>query len=190
MKKLIIKAHPSSKCFTHKIVATYVKGSKESNNEIEIIDLYEEKNHQDFLKFEDKKLITEDWKTKIFQQKILEADELIFVFPIWWWDAPAIMKNFFDVNFSSGFAFKYESKKAIWLLKWKKATVIATCDAPWFFYKFFLLPLNIWSFWSIYRLWFCWIKMNNFILFDKMHKRNKDNKEKLLNKIYKLAIKN
>jgi NAD(P)H dehydrogenase (quinone) len=42
------------------------------------------------------------------QEKILWADEIVLVFPIWWGDMPAIMKNWMDCNFMSGFAFKYE----------------------------------------------------------------------------------
>jgi NAD(P)H dehydrogenase (quinone) len=40
-----------------------------------------------------------DETTKKIQAKITWADELIFIFPIWWGDAPAIVKNFIDCNF-------------------------------------------------------------------------------------------
>lgn len=56
----------------------------------------------------------------------MNADELVFVFPIWWGDAPAILKNFIDCNFHSGFAFRYENGRPIGLLKGKSARIIAT----------------------------------------------------------------
>jgi len=42
------------------------------------------------------------------QKKMSKADEYIFIFPVWWGGMPAILKNFFDTNLSSGFAFEYE----------------------------------------------------------------------------------
>ena len=41
------------------------------------------------------------------QEKITTADELVFVFPIWWVNMPAILKNFFDTILTGGFAFQY-----------------------------------------------------------------------------------
>ena len=49
--------------------------------------------------------------------KIKEADEIVFCFPVWWGDAPAILKNWLDYNFTSGFAFKYDPIGVIKLLK-------------------------------------------------------------------------
>jgi putative NADPH-quinone reductase len=43
---------------------------------------------------------------------------------------PAIMKNFFDSNFLTGFAFKYENGKSVGLLKGKNARIIATSGGP------------------------------------------------------------
>jgi len=44
---------------------------------------------------------------KIIQKKIKNSQEIILIFPIWWGGMPAIMKNFFDTNLTSGFSFKY-----------------------------------------------------------------------------------
>jgi putative NADPH-quinone reductase len=68
----------------------------------------------------------QDPVTKAIQEKILAANELVFIFPIWWGDAPAILKNFIDCNFHSGFAFRYENGKSVGLLKGKSARIIAT----------------------------------------------------------------
>jgi NAD(P)H dehydrogenase (quinone) len=54
------------------------------------------------------KVLNEDPNRKLFQEKIKNSDELIFVFPIWWGNMPAIMKNFFDTNFEAGFAYKFQ----------------------------------------------------------------------------------
>jgi putative NADPH-quinone reductase len=44
---------------------------------------------------------------KSIQEKIKNSEELIFVFPVWWGSMPAVMKNFFDSVFITGFAFEY-----------------------------------------------------------------------------------
>jgi putative NADPH-quinone reductase len=51
---------------------------------VEILDLYNTDLEQDFLRFEDPKKMGEDPVTKKIQEKILAADELVFIFPIWW----------------------------------------------------------------------------------------------------------
>ncbi|MEI6673515.1 MAG: NAD(P)H-dependent oxidoreductase [bacterium] len=81
--------------------------STDKGDKIEIINLYTTPLRQDFLTYEDKKEQPKDPITTKIQEKILWADELVFIFPIWRGDAPAIMKNFLDCNFSAGFAFKY-----------------------------------------------------------------------------------
>ncbi len=184
MKKLIITAHPSSKWFTHKIAKSFEKWAIEKWDTVEILDLYDEKHTQDYLRFEDASELQKDEKRDSMQEKILEANELIFVFPVWWGNMPAILKNFFDVNLERGFAFKYWNKWPIWLLKWKTARVFTTCDAPSLFYKLFFLPMNLKWYFKMYLLGFCWIKLLSFDIFGLMRKKGDTEKEKILEKVY------
>lgn len=39
------------------------------------------------------------------QQKLLDADFIVFQFPLWWYSVPAMLKGWFDRVFSSGFGF-------------------------------------------------------------------------------------
>lgn len=128
MQKLIITANPSSKWFTHKI-ANKIKSILEKRwDKVKIIGTYSKEYKQDFLTYEEK---SEMWNlsdiTKSIQSKIATAKELIFIFPIWNGDAPAILKNFIDCNFTAGFAFKFESWwKHLRLLEGKKFRIFAT----------------------------------------------------------------
>lgn len=147
MKSLIITANPSIKAFTHKIADKIKTVLKNKWNTVDIIDLYSKTYKQDFLSFEDK---SELWKlsekTKFIQSKILDADELIFVFPIWNQGCPAILKNFIDCNFTAWFAFKFEKWwKHIKLLEWKTFKIFTTSWAPAFVYES-IVP--IWEIWS------------------------------------------
>ena len=180
MKKvLIIKSHPSSKGFTQNICETY-KTESSKENEVKIIDLYSKKYFLNFLNFEDKFELKSLDNSEIsnIKNKISWADELVFIFPIWWGDCPAIMKNFFDVIIQSGFAFKYENGKQIKLLKGKTAKVFATCDGPSIMYKLFLRPM-----WKFGRLNFCGIKLKSFVVFDRMFRRGDSERKYFLNRV-------
>jgi NAD(P)H dehydrogenase (quinone) len=113
MKKLIITAHPSTQGFTHQIADRLRTLSEKNGDTVEILDLYTTDLKQDYLRYEDKRSPRNDPTTQALQEKILWADELIFVSPMWWGDVPAIMKNFIDCNFGSGFAFQYVDGKPI-----------------------------------------------------------------------------
>lgn len=168
MNKLIITAHPSTTGFTHKIAHKLVELSEKKWDICEIFDLYKTELRQDFLVYEQLSDIGNDITVKKIQEKITWADELIFIFPIWWWDAPAIMKNFLDCNFTTWFAFKYnESWKKIGLLWNKTARIIATSGAPWFFYK---LLLHIQILWNLNRTWFCGINQKSFTILGNINK--------------------
>lgn len=121
MHKLIITAHPSTKGFTHTLANNLRELSIARGDTVEILDLYKTELKQDFLHFEDIRTYQEEAKndptTLVLQKKIQEADELVFIFPVWWGDMPAIMKNFWDSNFLTGFAFKYENGKSVGLLR-------------------------------------------------------------------------
>jgi putative NADPH-quinone reductase len=121
MHKLIITAHPSTQGFTHTLANNLRELSIAQGDTVEILDLYKTELKQDFLHFEDIRTYRDEAQnnptTQALQKKIQEADELVFIFPIWWGDMPAIMKNFFDSNFLTGFAFKYENGRSVGLLR-------------------------------------------------------------------------
>ena len=184
MKTLIIKSAPHHKSFTHKISDICEKKAKEKWNSVETINLYDEKYSQKFLKFENIKDMPKDIIKELIQKKIIEADEYIFIFPVWWWWVPAIMKNFFDTNLSSWFAFKYWKNWMEKLLTNKTAKVFCTCDAPWFIYK---IPFISWIMMNLYfKVWilgYCGIKLEKFKLFWKMREKNEEERRKILKSI-------
>ncbi len=70
------------------------------------------------------------------QKLLAEHDEYVFIFPVWWGNMPAILKNFFDCNFMAGFAFNFVSGKMMpeKLLSDKTAKIYCHCDAPTLLY--------------------------------------------------------
>ena len=180
MNTLIVTAHPSSKGLTHQIAATYKELSETEGRQVEVLDLYTTELKQDFLRFEDAREMTKDDITVQMQQKIDWAEEIVFVFPVWWADAPAILKNWVDCNFSAGFAFKYIDGKPVGLLKGKTARIFATSRAPGFVYTIF--PVSYRILWGMMRLGFCGIKTTSIKVFGKMNKMDDEQKKAMLDK--------
>jgi putative NADPH-quinone reductase len=108
MKKLIIVAHPNPNGFAHHIAKTFAESSIKKGHEVETINLYDAEWKQDYLMLDHTNKPSEDPKKEKIQSRITRADELVFTFPLRRFDCPAILKNFLDVNFSSGFAYKYK----------------------------------------------------------------------------------
>lgn len=192
-KTLIITAHPSSKGFTHKIAQSYSKGVLEKGGEVKLIDLYKEENKQDYFAFEDIEDIPTDPKRKMMQALIVWAEELVIIFPLWWLYTPAVLKNFFDTNFSVGFAYKYEyfpilKGRPKGLLKGRTARVFVTCDGPKIVYKLVLTPFKISLKYFTLRL--AGFKVDKFIIFDRMKWRSEKKRQKWLLNVEKIAKKN
>jgi len=185
VKKLIIVAQPSKKWFLWEVAKFYKSESEKYWDEIEILDLYSKENFQPNLEFEDMKVLNDDPNREKFQKKIKEAQELVFVFPIWWGNMPAILKNFIDTNFWAGFAYKFQkwSPIPIKLLEWKKARIFTSCDGFKYIYNNYLCPMYLKKYIEIYILWVFWIELKDFKLYDKMRKKSEPEKKEILNDI-------
>jgi NAD(P)H dehydrogenase (quinone) len=181
-KILIITAHPSSKGFTHAIANAYHESCLKDNHEVEILDLYKAPR-QDFLVFEDKHETRADQIAlrDNMQVKITNADHMVFVHPMWWGTTPAILKNWIDVNFSTGFSHKYDNGKPVKLLGGKTASVYMTCDAPAIIYKLVLSPYK--TIWSIIVFGYVGIKTSKIRLFGNMKGQGAEARTKFLEQV-------
>lgn len=185
-KALIITAHPSSTGFTHQIAAAYKRGLENAGGTAEILDLYKTHLKQPFLYFDPTpKDIAPDPVRVAIQQKITEADELVFIHPLWWMGPPAIMKNFLDQNIMARFAFQYVNGKRVGLLKGKSASVFITCDGSLLIYTLMALPFR--SIWQLAIIYYCGIKNRAFKVFSKKTWRSEIDKQKFLSKAEKIG---
>ena len=136
MKVLIVFTHPNSNSFNHALLEKMSAGLKQSGHEVRIKNLYQE-NFDPVLSSDDlSQLHNGSIPTRIAaeQEQLLWAEGLIFIYPLWWFTPPAMLKGWFDVVLSNGVAFKYSDKGAEGLLKHKKAIVMITAGANenWF----------------------------------------------------------
>lgn len=164
MKTLLIISNPSKTSFTHALADAYKTWAEKRGESIAILDLYE--LDQNILYYEStdelRKWNCNGWDTMKQVQKMLsENNEYVFFFPVWWGWVPAILKNFFDINLSAGFAFNFVAWKSMpeKLLTNKTAKIYYHSDAPAFLYKTSLMTgVNIKKYLSKAILGFCGIK--------------------------------
>ena len=130
MQVLIVYAHPNPQSFNHAIVESFTKGLAETGHTYEVADLYAS-NFNPCLSGGDLAQLMEG-KTpndiRVQQEKISQADALVFVHPIWWFAPPAILKGWIDRVLSMGFAYILDEKDGhpVGLLKNQKALIINT----------------------------------------------------------------
>ncbi len=189
MHKLIIIAHPNPDGFTHHIAKKFVTISEDCGHTVRMIDLYDQKHLQWYLQLDEHNKQLPDDKVAWMQEQISRADQLVFVYPIWWYDAPAILKNWFDVNMSSGFAYRYRKNSMIphQYLRGKTARFFVTAGAPsWLWYT----PIGRWILINmvIGRLGFVGVWTKSFTMFGNMAKyRDKKHRDRFLAKVEKIA---
>ncbi|QCT19989.1 NAD(P)H-dependent oxidoreductase [Jejubacter calystegiae] len=126
MKYCIIYAHPNPLSFSHAIKQRVVEIIESRDSICEIIDLYEDNfnpvlNVDDFIALQNGEVLPE---VKKYQQQVANADHLIFIYPIWWYGQPAILKGWIDRVFSWGFAYRDDENGFTPLLTDKRATLL------------------------------------------------------------------
>ncbi len=124
-KVFIVFAHPERKSLNGHLLDELVDQLKSQGDEVKVSDLYamkwkSEVDVSDFPDYPADKKFNPQIASKDYtangtltkdvveeQQKLLWADTILFVFPIWWFNLPAILKGWIDRVFSNGFAYNY-----------------------------------------------------------------------------------
>lgn len=140
MRILVVFAHPKSDSFNAAVCAALCEGLSAAGHEIDLADLNAERFNPVLQGPELDELgagpALED--VIFYQQRILKAEAMAFVCPVWWFGLPAILKGFIDRVFQEGFAFQFtEDGKVHGLLRHKKALVVCTAGASARLYRLF-----------------------------------------------------
>jgi NAD(P)H dehydrogenase (quinone) len=140
MKKiLIIDGHPNNESFCSALRESYKKGAMGAQVELKEIIIRDlkfnpnlEKGYAAPMDFEPD--LQEAW------EKILWAEHIVWIHPVWWGGMPAICKGFIDRVFRPGFAFKMHAGGASWdkLLSGRTGHIITTMGAPAWYHRFFV----------------------------------------------------
>ncbi|WP_393965700.1 NAD(P)H-dependent oxidoreductase [Exiguobacterium sp. S22-S28] len=132
--KTIVYAHPWEGSYNHAILTAITKDLREKNQEFQVIDLYKD-GFNPVYSAEELKLFSQGETTyplvKEYQQQLNKTTELIFVFPIWWFDLPAILKGFIDKVMLFGFGYLEDEEGNLTglLTHITKTTIVTTSTA-------------------------------------------------------------
>lgn len=111
MKVFIVYCHPSKDSFTHDVYKSFERGLIEAGHELLLSDLYEmdfktDMSEEEYLRETYYK--AEGTKSKdvlIEQEKIQSSDAIVFIYPVFWTEAPAKLVGWFDRIWTTGFAY-------------------------------------------------------------------------------------
>lgn len=112
MHVTIIYTHPSENSFTAKLRDSFISGLKDAGHTYEVSDLYkqnfqtdmseEEYNREAF--YNDKIPLPSDVIAE--QEKLNKSDAIVFVYPVFWTEAPAKLVGWFDRVWTYGYAYE------------------------------------------------------------------------------------
>ena len=142
MKTTIVFAHPWHGSFNKAILDTVIKRLDAKSKDYQVIDLNKD-NFNPVLQEGDLALYskgtTTDKLVLSYQEILRKTSEIVFIFPIWWYDIPAILKGFVDKVLLKNFSY-FETKYGLkgLLTHINKTTVITTSEYPTWYLKFLL----------------------------------------------------
>jgi NAD(P)H dehydrogenase (quinone) len=111
MRVFIVYAHPSEDSFTRHIRDSFIAGLESSGHSYVISDLYKMNFNADMseAEYQREAYYRRDMPVPADviaeQEKINSGDAIAFIFPLFWSDAPAKLKGWFDRVWTYGFAY-------------------------------------------------------------------------------------
>lgn len=133
---LVLLGHPDAGGLCGALTAAYASGARQAGHHVEELRLGE-------LAFDP--VLHHGYRSgQPLEPDLMRAQELLtwcshltVVFPVWWGSMPALLKGFWDRTLLPGFAFRYHASGLGWdrLLSGRSAHVVATMDAPAWYYS-------------------------------------------------------
>ncbi|WP_088105869.1 NAD(P)H oxidoreductase [Halalkalibacter urbisdiaboli] len=122
MKVLTVVTHPRTDSLTFEVSKQFIKGLRDAGHETEVLDLYRSGFNPVLWEADEP-----DWKAKLQRfspevekeiKRMKMHDALAFIFPLWWWSMPAMLKGYIDRVWNYGFAYgpnKLKHQHVLWL---------------------------------------------------------------------------
>ena len=113
MHVLVLFAHPDRASFTGELAEAFCGGLRDAGHTVEFADLYQEgfdpllgpDQFQAETALDAEALRPADVRAE--QARLGRAQGLVFIYPFWWSDVPAILKGWFDRVWTYGYAYAY-----------------------------------------------------------------------------------
>ncbi len=128
MKILMVISNPNPGSFNYALLDRAIAAFRKQQDEVRILDLYQSDFKPVLMGLELAELQNQTVSDDVrkMQDQIRWADALVFIYPLWWFDRPAILKGWCDRVLTQGFAFNYTESGVEKLLTGKKAMVCIT----------------------------------------------------------------
>lgn len=145
MKTVIVFDHPYTlsagfnqphhRSYSAAIAQTCLQVLKQHNEEVDVIDLYADHfnpvmSAEELANWRTKQIV--DPVAEDYYQRLAQADQIIFIFPIWWEMMPTMTKDFLDKVFSKD---HYQPRRPHILPKKPRIVTFTVSGTPTFLYK-------------------------------------------------------
>ncbi|MFB9137044.1 NAD(P)H-dependent oxidoreductase [Vibrio olivae] len=109
MNILTVFSHPYRDKYPGAVMDAFHQPIANAGHHIDILDLHREGFDPRFTEADHACFWGGDLPAEIhkMQQRVAKADQLAFVFPIYWWSMPALMKGWIERVFTGGWAYQY-----------------------------------------------------------------------------------
>ncbi|MDN4605825.1 NAD(P)H oxidoreductase [Paenibacillus sp. F6_3S_P_1C] len=122
MNVLVVVSHPRQDSLTFQVTNRFVQGLAEAGHNYEILDLHEigfnpilrDKDEPDYT--QEYQVFSPEIETEM--ERLKKHDAVAFVFPLWWWHLPAMLKGYVDRVMNNGFAYganKLHHQQILWI---------------------------------------------------------------------------
>ena len=128
MNVLVVYAHPNPESFNKSILELVQAEFANRGDDVRVRDLYTEKFDP---VLDESQLVLQTGggipaDIKCEQDHVQWADAIVLIYPLWWFDRPAILKGWFDRVFTNGFAFRYDGEGVARTVNWQACD--GNCD--------------------------------------------------------------
>ena len=131
MKVFIVYCHPSEDSFTRRIRDAFIKGLEDAGHEYTVSDLYRmdfrtDMSEKEYLRdacYRNTPDLADDVLAE--QAKINASDAIVFIYPVFWSEAPAKLVGWFDRVWSYGFAYGEKTMKTL-----EKGLILCSAGNP------------------------------------------------------------
>ncbi|QLG42003.1 MULTISPECIES: NAD(P)H oxidoreductase [unclassified Paenibacillus] len=122
MNVLVVVSHPRKDSLTFQVADRFVQGLAEAGHGYEILDLHgigfdpilREMDEPDYT--QENQVFSPEVETEM--KRLKKHDAVAFVFPLWWWHLPAMLKGYVDRVMNNGFAYgtnKLPHQQILWI---------------------------------------------------------------------------
>jgi putative NADPH-quinone reductase len=187
---LVIQAHPdpSARHLSHALAEAYAEGAREGGHDVRWTHVAQ----LDFPLLRSQ----EQWEHGELPQSLRQAQDdirwaehIVFFFPLWLGDMPALLKGFLEQVARPGFAFKYDDQGTAFTeqgLKGRSARVVVTMGMPAIVYRWYFRAHSVKSL-ERNILGFVGIAPVNETLIGMIGNLKPQDAEKLMTKLRKLG---